>query len=84
MSSETEIRQIICETLNIPGEQVRPDTHIRSLPNVESILILNIILHAEKRFGIEVPDDVTFRVETVGEFIGLVDDLRAAQAAQAA
>ena len=77
-ASEHEIRTILCEALGISAEEVLLDTRIRALPGVESIQILNIILTVEKRYGIEVPDEATFRLETVGDFVRLVDDLRAA------
>ncbi len=76
-SSESQVGRIISEVLGISIDEVQPDTRIRALPKVESIRILNIILKVEKLYGIEIPDDATFRLETVGEFVSLVDELRA-------
>jgi len=73
-----QITQIISDVLDVPETLVTLETPIRALPNVESIRVLQIILKVEKLYGIEVPDDATFRLETVGEFVRLVDTLSAA------
>jgi acyl carrier protein len=80
----TDIRQqivsIIAEQLNTPSGDVTADSHFRSLPNVDSMRVLQIILKTEKTFDIEIGDEVTFRVETVGEFQDLVVELCQQQA----
>ncbi|MBS2023969.1 MAG: acyl carrier protein [Deltaproteobacteria bacterium] len=70
---QDEVVRIICEALEIQTSEVALETSIRALPNVESIRILNAILRVEKRFAIEIPDAATFQVETVGEFVELVE-----------
>jgi acyl carrier protein len=37
--------------------------------------LLQVIVEVEHLFGIEIPDDVTFRVGTIGEFEDLVAEL---------
>jgi len=80
----TDIRQqtvsIIAEQLGIPEGEVTPDSHFRSLPNVDSMRVLQVILKTEKAFAIEISDEVTFQVETVGEFQDLVVELCEQQA----
>jgi len=74
--TQAEVTRIISETLEITLADVQPEMNIRSLQNVESIRILNVILKVEKRFDIELPDDATFRIETVAEFVALVERAR--------
>jgi acyl carrier protein len=71
-----EIIQIISAELGIPAGQLTPDVRLRSLPGMESMKVLTIILKVEKKYGIELPDDATFRLETVGQFLELVESLR--------
>ncbi len=59
----------------LPLQEIHRDLAIRSIPDIESIKILRAILLIEKQFNIEVPDDITFNVTTVGQFIDVVDDL---------
>ncbi|MFC8825492.1 acyl carrier protein [Streptomyces sp. NPDC057137] len=70
-----KIRQIVADELDIPAAGLTPDQHFRSLPNVDSMRVLQIVLTTEKAFDIEIEDEVTFRVQTIGEFQGVVEDL---------
>jgi acyl carrier protein len=71
-----EIIQIISTELGIPAEELKPEVRLRSLPGMESMKVLSIILKVEKKYGIELPDDATFRLETIGQFLDLVQSLR--------
>lgn len=73
---QDEIIQIISSELGIPPQELTPEVRLRSLPGMESMKVLSIILKVEKRYGIELPDDATFRLETVGQFLELVQSLR--------
>jgi acyl carrier protein len=52
-------------TLAVPATEVTSETSIRSLPNFDSVRILEVILEIEKRFDIEISDEATFNVTTV-------------------
>jgi acyl carrier protein len=71
-----EIIQIISTELGVPAEELARDVRLRSLPGMESMKVLSIILKVEKKYGIELPDDATFRLETIGQFLDLVQSLR--------
>jgi acyl carrier protein len=72
--SET-IRKIISAQTGVPVHDLAADQHFRMLPAMDSMRVLQIILETENALGIEVPDDATFRVQTVGEFEELVAEL---------
>lgn len=75
-----EVYRIIGETLRVPPEELRPDFLIRAIPNAESIKMLTVILKVEKQFDIEIPDEATFGLATVGQFDELVRMLAAERA----
>ncbi|MFE7116167.1 acyl carrier protein [Streptomyces sp. NPDC057654] len=75
MDVRTRVCAIIGEQLSVPAGELTPDRHFRSLPNVDSMRILQIILETEKAFDIEIDDDATFRLQTIGEFHDLVERL---------
>ncbi|NMO17324.1 acyl carrier protein [Pyxidicoccus fallax] len=72
-----DIIQILSAELGMPGEELTQDVHLRGVAGMDSMKVLSIILKVEKRFGIEIPDDATFRLETVGQFTELVESLAA-------
>ena len=84
MEPGADVRQlivsIVAEQLGVPAEELTPRSRFRSLPNVDSMRILEIILKAEKALGIEISDEATFRIETLGEFQDLVVQLCQEQA----
>lgn len=72
---EAEINSIISDQLGVPIDSLGDDVHFRSLPNMSSMKVLQIILETEKRFGLELSDDVTFRVQTIKQFRDEVESL---------
>lgn len=76
MAIEEQIRSLIANQLDIEVDGLSSDTFFRSLPNITSMKILQIILEVEKSCDVELDDDVTFRVQTVGEFEAEVKRLR--------
>lgn len=70
-----DIIQILSAELGMPGEELTADVHLRGIAGMDSMKVLSIILKVEKKFGIEIPDDATFRMETVGQFFELVESL---------
>jgi acyl carrier protein len=75
MSIENVIRGILTKNLGMDAETLAPDTPVRALPAADSLKMLSIILEVEKHFDVEIPDDATFRIETIGEFEVLVKQL---------
>lgn len=72
-----DIIQILSAELGMPAEELTPDVHLGGLAGMDSMKVLSVILKVEKKFGIEIPDDATFRIETVGQFLLLVETLAA-------
>jgi acyl carrier protein len=72
--SET-LYSVLSEVLEFSPDILRSDTRIRSLPNADSMRLLQVILRIENAYGIELPDSTTFNVETVGELEKLIQDL---------
>ena len=70
-----DIIQILSAELGLPAAELTPDVHLRGLAGMDSMKVLSIILKVETKFGIEIPDDATFRLETVGQFTQLVESL---------
>lgn len=73
MDIQQSIFEIISRQLNVPISDLTPETHFRTLPDINSMKVLQVILETEKTFDIEVDDDVTFRVERIGQFIEIVE-----------
>jgi acyl carrier protein len=75
MNTRDQVSEIIGRQLAVPVAELTPEVHFRSLPNVDSMRVLQIILETEKTFDIEISDEVTFRLETIGNYQDLVEEL---------
>jgi acyl carrier protein len=74
-----DVRQRVCEIigkgLQVSETELTPDVYFRELPNADSMRLLQIILETENTFSVEIDDDVTFRIQTIGEYQDLVEKL---------
>ncbi|SKU60539.1 Uncharacterised protein [Mycobacteroides abscessus subsp. massiliense] len=68
MGLDEQIYAIIARHLEVDISVLSREVRIRSLPNASSIQILQIILDIEESLGIDIDEDTTFRLETLGEF----------------
>ena len=73
--SET-IRTIISMQTGVPPQELSASMDFRMLPEIDSMRLLQIVLETENAFGIEIPDYVTFHIQSIGEYEELVGQLR--------
>lgn len=77
------LRQIVSAVLKIPVDQITSTARIADLALVESIKLLRIAGKIERRFGIELEDEVMFREASLGQVADEIVSLRRAQSAAA-
>ncbi|MGX4730045.1 acyl carrier protein [Pseudomonas corrugata] len=71
---EFEVLDIITMVVGLEVGAVTTSTSIRDL-GVTSMKIVEMILMIEKKYGIEMPDDATYTIETAGQLIAAVQVL---------
>lgn len=78
MTSEdqTVLTTIIRTELENPALELAPATVIRELPGIESMKVLRIISKIERKFGVELDDEVVFNVGTYGDLVSALDKAR--------
>jgi acyl carrier protein len=74
-----DVREIFAGLLRVAVSDIDPDASLQKLPNVNSAAILQATLTIEDHFGVEFPDELVLRLETIGETAALVDELRRQQ-----
>ena len=78
-----DVRTILAHVLHVAPQEVGPQAAIRGLPNVDSAAILQAVIAIEDHFGLEFPDELVFRLETVADVTEVIDHLRQQPRAQA-
>jgi acyl carrier protein len=69
MDIQGQIFSIISEVLGVDVRTLDRTLYFRTLPDVSSMKVLQIILEVEKCFEIELDDELTFTIETIGQFV---------------
>ena len=64
-SVEAIICQVIAKELGVPIEMVEQAGTLRETPGMESLRLLRAVTGVEKKFGIELPDELVFSIESV-------------------
>lgn len=80
MQSTELIRQFLHERVGTQPDQVVDAAPLADL-GVDSLMLAELMFEAEDRLGISIDSNVTVP-KTVGDMVRLIDNLRAAKAAQ--
>ncbi len=64
-----KIRDIIAEQLNVDKEEITMDTSFVNDLGADSLDLMEIVMCIESEFGIEIPDDATDKIVTVGDAV---------------
>jgi len=70
---KSNIIQYISESIDPSMADFELETDIRSL-GLTSMKILHIVMRVEKRYNIVLPDDVTFKIKTVSDFVEAIEN----------
>jgi acyl carrier protein len=75
-ASETEILQGLAEIINeetgIPVSDVAPDKTFTDDLDIDSLSMMTIVVNAEDRFGVKIPDEEVKNLRTVGDAVGFI------------
>ncbi|MEU1181201.1 acyl carrier protein [Streptomyces sp. NPDC005820] len=63
------LREVITRIAKVPPETVVPDAPVSGLQNVDSIVLLEIVVTMENELGIEIDEEELFDIDTVGQFV---------------
>lgn len=69
-----EIRKAISAQLNIPEENITPETRFVEDLKADSLDLVELVMDLEERYGVEIPDEQLAEVKTVGQIIELIDN----------
>ena len=71
MASTEEIRaglaEIVNEVAGIPAEDVQLDKSFVDDLDVDSLSMVEVVVAAEEKFGVKIPDDEVQKLRTVGD-----------------
>lgn len=68
-----QMRNIICEFVDIAPEAITADTNIRSDLGLNSLELVNLAVEIEESFDVEIPDREAMGLETVGDAMRIIE-----------
>jgi acyl carrier protein len=82
MASTEEIRSeladIVNEVTGIPAEDVQLDKSFTDDLDVDSLSMVEVVVAAEEKFDVRIPDDAVKDLKTVGDAVSYIEKAQAA------
>lgn len=72
------LQDLIAEKLGCKVEAVRPKSNLSLDLGADSLDRVNIIIEVEQKFGIQITDDEADKLETVQDFVELIEKKQSA------
>ncbi|GAA2743707.1 MULTISPECIES: acyl carrier protein [Kitasatospora] len=76
MATQTEVLEGLAEIVNeiagIPTEDVELDKSFTDDLDVDSLSMVEVVVAAEERFGVKIPDDEVKNLKTVGDAVNYI------------
>lgn len=77
MASTEEIRtglaEIVNEIAGIPADDIQLDKSFTDDLDVDSLSMVEVVVAAEERFGVTIPDDDVKNLKTVGDAVSYIE-----------
>ena len=69
---EERVRKIIIEQLEVAPDKVKPEATFSEDLKADSLAVVELVLALEENFKIEIPDEDTEKIKTVGDAINYI------------
>ena len=78
MSTTTDIRaelaDIVEEIAGVPADDVQTDKQFVADLDVDSLSMVEIVVAAEEKFGVRIPDEEVKNLKTVGDAVSYIEN----------
>jgi acyl carrier protein len=72
-SIEDQVREIICEQLDVKKEDVTSGKTFNDDLGADSLAIVELVLALEEKFDIKIPDEEVDNIKTVGDAVAYIE-----------
>ncbi|KYH43698.1 acyl carrier protein [Branchiibius sp. NY16-3462-2] len=71
------LADIVNEETGVDTAQVQPDKSFTDDLDIDSLSMMTIVVNAEEKFGVRIPDDEVKNLNTVGDAISFIQQAQA-------
>ena len=69
----TDLAEIVNEVAGVPAEDVQLDKSFTDDLDVDSLSMVEVVVAAEEKFGVKIPDDQVKDLRTVGDAVKYIE-----------
>ena len=69
---ETKVKEIICSQLEVTVDKLVPSASFVDDLKADSLAVVELVLALEQEFKLEIPEEDTESIKTVGDAIGYI------------
>jgi acyl carrier protein len=69
----TDLADIVNEVAGIPAEDVQLDKSFTDDLDVDSLSMVEVVVAAEEKFDVKIPDDEVKNLKTVGDAVAFIE-----------
>ena len=73
---EQRVKEIIVEQLGVNMDQVTPEAKFIEDLGADSLDTVELVMALEEEFGSEIPDEEAEKLQTVGDVVKYIEELR--------
>ena len=73
MAYDEKVKEIIADQLDVPEAQLEPTASFVDDLKADSLGVVELVLALEQEFEIEIPDEDTEKIRTVGDAISYIN-----------
>jgi len=73
-----ELAEIVNEVTGIPADDVQLDKSFTDDLDVDSLSMVEVVVAAEEKFDVRIPDDAVKDLKTVGDAVSYIEKAQAA------
>ena len=66
------LAELITDETGISADEVAPEKSFTDDLDIDSISMMTIVVNAEEKFGVRIPDDEVKNLTTVGDAVGFI------------
>jgi len=73
----TDLAEIVNEITGIPADDVQLEKSFTDDLDVDSLSMVEVVVAAEEKFGVTIPDDQVKNLKTVGDAVSFIENAQA-------
>ncbi|MEM1418166.1 MAG: acyl carrier protein [Myxococcota bacterium] len=74
MDTDEKVVEIICQQLDAKKEDIKPESSFIDDLGADSLAIVELVLAFEEQFEIDIPDEDTEKIRTVGDAVSYIKE----------